>query len=41
MRPNETYSDSKRQFSARNTDVLINAQFLTNGGPLISLLYSA
>ena len=26
VRANETYSESKRQFSARNTDVLMNAQ---------------
>ena len=26
MRANETYSDAKRQFSAKNRDVLMNAQ---------------
>ena len=26
MRANETYSEAKRQFSARNRDVLMNAQ---------------
>ena len=26
MRANETYSEAKRQFSARNWDVLMNAQ---------------
>ena len=27
MRANETYSEAKRQFSARNRDVLMNAQY--------------
>ena len=41
VRANETYSDSKRQFSARNRDVLMNAQSPHKWGPLLSLLCSA
>ena len=41
VRANETYSEAKRQFSARNRDVLMNAQSPHNGGPLLSLRCSA
>ena len=41
VRPNETYSEAKRQFSDRNRDVLMNVQSLTSGGPLLSLRCSA
>ena len=35
VRFNETYSVAKRQFSDRNTDVLMNVQSLISGGPLL------
>ena len=41
VRANETYSMAKRQFSAGNRDVLMNASLLINGGPVLSLLCSA
>ena len=41
VRANETYSEAKRQFSARNRDVLMMPSLLINGGQLLSLLGSA
>ena len=41
VRANETYSEAKRQFSARNMDVLMKPILLINGGSLLSLLCSA
>ena len=41
VRANETYSVTKRQFSARNRDILMNASLLISGGPLLTLLWSA
>ena len=40
VKANETYL-AKRQFNARNRDVLMNASLLISGGPLLSLLCSA
>ena len=33
VRANETYSEAKRQFSARNRDVFMNSLSTHNGGP--------
>ena len=41
VRANETYSEAKRQFSARNRVVLMNAQPLISGDSLLSLMCSA
>ena len=36
VRANETYSEAKRQFSGRNTDVLMNVRSFISGGSLLS-----
>ena len=41
VRANETYSEAKRQFSARNRDVLMNVQSPHKCWSLLSLLCSA
>ena len=41
VRANETYSEAKRQFSARNRDVLMNARSPHKWWSTLSLLYSA
>ena len=41
VRANEAYSEAKRQFSARNKDVLMNAQSPHKWWPLLSMLFSA